>query len=113
MELDKIAHSGHASCDDAYGFSKAFVSAYTSLLAKEHPELVINAVSPGFIATEMTKGQGATDPPSKGAVPPVWLLMTEEIEGLPTGRYYGSDCKRSPLDVYRSPGDPEYVGPDG
>jgi len=28
-----------------------------------------------------------------------------------SSRYYGSDGLRSPLDRYRSPGDPEYTGP--
>lgn len=28
----------------------------------------------------------------------------------PNNRYYGSDAKRSPLDRYRAPGDPEYDG---
>jgi len=82
-------------------------------LAKQHPDLIINAVTPGYIDTDMTRGMGASNPPSKGAVPPVWLLMDEQLEHVPTGRYYGSDCQRSPLDVYRGPGDPVYEGPDG
>jgi carbonyl reductase 1 len=113
-ELDDIA-SDPSNCHggNAYGYSKALVNAYTWLLAKEEPELIINAVTPGYIQTDMTRGSGATNPPSKGAIPPVWLLMSEELNSVPTGRYYGSDCKRSPLDCYRGPGDPVYVGPDG
>ena len=30
---------------------------------------------------------------------------------LGTGRYYGSDAVRSPMDRYRSPGAPPYEGP--
>ncbi|CAB9519286.1 Carbonyl reductase [NADPH] 1 [Seminavis robusta] len=113
-ELDEIASEPtHCRNGDSYGFSKALVSAYTWLLAKDHPDLVINAVTPGYINTDMTQGMGASNPPSKGAVPPVWLLMSQDLESVPTGRYYGSDCKRSPLDCYRGPGDPVYEGPDG
>jgi carbonyl reductase 1 len=112
-ELDNIANDPkHGGGGDAYGFSKALVNAYTWLLAKEEPELIINAVTPGYILTDMTRGAGASKPPSEGAVPPVWLLMSEELNSVPTGRYYGSDCKRSPLNCYRGPGDPVYMGPD-
>lgn len=113
-ELDQIARNPpNGAITDAYGFSKALVSAYTWLLAKEEPDLIVNAVTPGYILTDMTAGAGASNPPAKGAIPPVWLLMSDEVVDVPTGRYYGSDCKRSPLDVYRGPGDPVYDGPDG
>jgi carbonyl reductase 1 len=115
-ELDVIARDAQmiSSGCDAYGFSKALVSAYTWCLAKEHDAdgLIINAVTPGYIKTDMTRGGGATNPPSMGAIPPTWLLMDASLTDVPTGRYYGSDCKRSPLDVYRGPGDAVYEGPD-
>lgn len=74
--------------------------------------LIINSVTPGFIATDMGKALGATKPIIEGAKPPVHLLMSSDMEHIPSGRYYGSDCIRSPLDVYRGPGDPPYEGPD-
>jgi NAD(P)-dependent dehydrogenase (short-subunit alcohol dehydrogenase family) len=102
---------------DSYSFSKAVVNAYTWILAKENDpdHLIMNSVTPGFIETDMTiaAGMNATNPPSMGAIPPVWLLMSEELTLVPTGRYYGSDCKRSPLHEYRSPSAPAYEGPDG
>eukprot|EP00977_Amphora_coffeiformis_P018819 scaffold6750_cov160-Amphora_coffeaeformis.AAC.3 len=115
-ELDTIASSSHAEGkSDPYGFSKALVNAYTLLLARSEPDFIINSVTPGWIKTDMTAGQGATNPPSKGAIPPVWCLMDTSLEqkNVPTGRYYGSDCVRSPLHVYRGPGDAPYEGPDG
>lgn len=112
-ELDDMARSVGTYCSgDPYGCSKAFVSAYTSLHAHDEPDLFINAVTPGFIASDMGKLNGATKPCSEGAVPVVHLLMSPEVENAPAGRYYGSDMKRSPLDRYRGPGDPVYVGPD-
>lgn len=108
-ELDKLAKAS-SGIDDGYGFSKALVNAYTVLHAAEEPKLIINSCTPGYIKTDITAGMGATNPPSKGAVPPVYLLMSPEFDKLPTGRYYGSDCVRSPINVYRGPGDPPYEG---
>jgi len=103
---------------NAYGLSKACVSLYTMLLARENPDLFINACTPGYIETDLTRPQakasGASPadlgmkPPEHGTVPILFLLF-----GMPpaSGHYYGSDAKRSPLHFYRAPGDPEYRGP--
>lgn len=100
---------------DAYGLSKAAANAYTVLFAREHPKLAVNACTPGFIETDMTRhyvspGQSAADagmkPPSAGARAPLHLLFAK-LDG--NGRYYGSDAKRSPLDRYRAPGSAEYT----
>ena len=118
-ELDLLARDPKHCIEnggDAYGFSKAMVCAYTYLLAQEQQfpnDLIVNSVSPGFIDTEMTKGQGATDQPSTGAIAPTWLLMSKDLETIPSGRFYGGDCKRSPLHYYRYPGSPPYEGLDG
>jgi hypothetical protein len=45
--------------------------------------------------------------PDEGARAPRYLLF-QPLEG--NGRYYGSDCQRSPLDRYRAPGSPPYTG---
>jgi NAD(P)-dependent dehydrogenase (short-subunit alcohol dehydrogenase family) len=102
---------------NAYGLSKALANSYTMLLAREHPTLRINACTPGFIETDMTRkyalarGKAPADlgmkPPSAGARAAMFLLFGEP-EG--NGRYYGSDGQRSPLDRYRAPGDPPYTG---
>jgi len=118
-ELDEIAKTYSKQSDvfwEYYGLSKALLNAYTYHTAKLNPHLVVNAVSPGLIKTDMTDQQpalNATKPPSEGAIPIVYLMLDEEVAKKPQGRYYGSDCKRSPLDVYRGAGDPEYDGPDG
>jgi NAD(P)-dependent dehydrogenase (short-subunit alcohol dehydrogenase family) len=99
----------------AYGLSKACASLYTVMLAREHPQLIINACTPGYIETDLTRpsaearGAAPADlgmkPPSQGTAATLFLLF-----GQPrgSGHYYGSDAKRSPLDRYRAPGDPEY-----
>jgi len=100
---------------NAYGLSKACSNAYTLCLAREQPRLRINACTPGFIETDMTRGYAASQgktpaelgmkSPSEGARAALFLLFGEP-EG--NGRYYGSDGLRSPLDRYRAPGTPEY-----
>ncbi len=118
MGADKAAFAAKGLGDgEAYGLSKALTNTYTLLLAREHPALRINACTPGFIETDMTRGyaesQGKSPadvgmkPPSAGARAPMHLLFGE-LEG--NGRYYGSDAQRSPLDRYRSPGSPPYTG---
>lgn len=102
---------------NAYGLSKACANGYTMLFAREHPNLCVNACTPGFIETDLTRsylessGRSAESlgmkAPSEGTRTAMYLLF-EEPEG--NGRYYGSDAKRSPLDRYRSPGDPPYEG---
>lgn len=103
---------------DAYGLSKACTNTYTLLLARENPGLHVNACTPGFIMTDMTRryaeSQGKSPAelgmktPIEGARAPMHLLFAA-LEG--NGRYYGSDGKRSPLDRYRAPGSPEHTGP--
>lgn len=102
---------------DPYGFSKACANAYTLLLAREHPGLRINACTPGFIETDLTRPYAESSgkspsamgmkPPAEGARAPMVLLFGA-LEG--NGRYYGSDAQRSPLDRYRAPGSEPYTG---
>ena len=101
----------------AYGISKACTNAYSIYLAKKIPNLTINACTPGFIETDLprpmaesigkTPAEMGIKSPEEGVSASVFLLM-----GNPSGsgHYYGSDCVRSPLDKYRSPGDPPYTG---
>ena len=102
---------------EAYGLSKACANSYTMLLARTHPSLSVNACTPGFIATDMTRPYAESSgkspeelgmkPAVAGTVAPMFLLFGKP-EG--NGRYYGSDAKRSPLDRYRSPGSEPYTG---
>ena len=118
MEGDEEAFAAEGLGDgDAYGLSKACANTYTLQLAAAHPELRVNACTPGFIETDMTRGyaeaQGKAPrelgmkPPEEGAKTPLFLLFGDP-EG--NGRYYGSDAERSPMHRYRSPGDPPYTG---
>jgi NAD(P)-dependent dehydrogenase (short-subunit alcohol dehydrogenase family) len=107
----------------AYGFSKAALNSYTLLCAAGRgpfvPGVIVNSLSPGFIATDLTRAAAAASgrtPEEMGAAPvregtvALWKLMWDTSGA--TGRYYGSDGLRSPLDRYRSPGTPEWNGVD-
>jgi len=100
---------------EAYGISKACANAYTICLARENPNLTINACTPGFIETDLTRPMAESNgktpaemgmkTPEEGTSASIFLLMGNPIG---TGHYYGSDCVRSPFDRYRSPGDPPH-----
>lgn len=102
---------------NGYDLSKAIVNMYTMHLARQHPALMVNACTPGLIKTDLTVSLEATmgmnldnmgaKPPSEGAKVVLFLTL-----GSPGGNgwYFGSDSVRSPLDRYRSPGEPAYEG---
>eukprot|EP00970_Alexandrium_tamarense_P003615 scaffold569_cov220-Alexandrium_tamarense.AAC.6 len=52
----------------AYAGSKALLASYTSQLAKQHPNITTTILSPGWIKTAMTEGQGASEPPAEASV---------------------------------------------
>lgn len=109
-QIAEHAKSGLGSSADGmggYGLSKALLSCYTMLLAKQHPELLVSCLSPGFIDTSMTKGMNASKPPEEGTVS-IRHCLFEKLEG--NGWFYGSDALRSPLHFLRNPGEPPYKG---
>ena len=104
------------SASKSYGFSKACVNALTRIQARANRSLKINSCTPGFIETDLTRpfaeNQGKTPmemgmkKPKEGIYSTLFLLMEQDL--LSSGHYFGSDCKRSPLDRYRAPGDPPF-----
>jgi len=98
----------------AYGLSKAAVNTWTMQFASDNLNVRINSCSPGYILTDLTAGMGASTKPedSNCHVAPLYLLFGDDLPHpeVNKGRYYGSDAIRSPIDVYRGPGDPPYVG---
>lgn len=90
----------------AYGLSKATMVAYTVIAAREHPNLRINACSPGAVDTPMAAHLVSVNKvtPEQGTFS-IRHLLFQELEG--NGGYYGSDAIRSPLDHIRNPGNPQ------
>mmetsp|Transcript_26104 Transcript_26104/g.67162 ORF Transcript_26104/g.67162 Transcript_26104/m.67162 type:complete len:281 (-) Transcript_26104:311-1153(-) len=111
-KIEAWAHGEHGlgSASDSmggYGLSKALLASYTMLFAKQHPELLVSVITPGFIDTKLTAGYGAPKTPEEGTTAIVHCLFAE-LEG--SGFYYGSDAVRSPLHFMRNPGEPAYDG---
>jgi hypothetical protein len=72
--------SGHLP----YGVSKAGVNALTDSLASQYPELLVNAVCPGWVRTDM----GGSDAPrsiEEGVETPVWLARMRDG---PSGHFW-------------------------
>lgn len=112
----ELARKGLATGYD-YGLSKACANLLTLIAAKANPERCINACTPGYIDTDLTRemlgGSSRTAAelgmklPADGARVIMHLLFNAQKT---SGFYYGSDAQRSPMDRYRSPGSPPYTG---
>ncbi|KAJ7960401.1 (+)-neomenthol dehydrogenase-like [Quillaja saponaria] len=53
-----LESNGWTLMGPAYSISKASLNAYTRLLAKKYPEMLINCVHPGYVNTDMTWHRG-------------------------------------------------------
>jgi (+)-neomenthol dehydrogenase len=65
--------------------SKMVVNLYTRILARQHPEMRINCVHPGFVNTEINWNTGVISP-EEGARGAVKLALLPDHG--PTGCYY-------------------------
>ncbi|CAM6084673.1 unnamed protein product [Calypogeia fissa] len=79
-----------------YSESKAFLNAYTrvlaQMLAKDGPEeqnVFVNAASPGWTQSDMTRHHEDAQPVEKGADTPVWLALLPR-EGYPNGKFFAN-----------------------
>ncbi|KAJ6897172.1 short-chain dehydrogenase/reductase 2b-like [Populus alba x Populus x berolinensis] len=69
----------------AYSISKATLNAYTRVLAKRHPNMLINCVHPGYVNTDINWHTGPM-PVEEGARGPVKCALLPD--GGPTGCYF-------------------------
>ncbi|KAG5563162.1 hypothetical protein RHGRI_005798 [Rhododendron griersonianum] len=68
-----------------YIVSKAALNGYTRVLAKNYPNMAINAVSPGFVKTDLNHNTGILTV-EQGAKGPVMLALVPD--GGPSGLFY-------------------------
>lgn len=68
----KLEAHGWLPVVSAYAVSKALVNAYSRLLAKKYPSLVVCCVNPGFVKTGMNYSMGLISV-EEGATAPVML----------------------------------------
>ncbi|KAL3649541.1 hypothetical protein CASFOL_005944 [Castilleja foliolosa] len=80
-----LSAKGWPSYWGAYCVSKAAVTAYTRLLAKRHPKMLINSVCPGWVSTDLSSHSGPLST-EQGAKSPVRLALLPN--GGPSGSFF-------------------------
>ncbi|CAL4968740.1 unnamed protein product [Urochloa decumbens] len=91
FEEDKVDSRGWPKYFSAYKVAKATLNAYTRILAREHPELHVNCVHPGYVKTDMTIHSGLLTPEEGGSRVAMVALLPE---GGVTGAFF-EDFKES------------------
>ncbi|WP_086764846.1 SDR family NAD(P)-dependent oxidoreductase [Streptomyces bobili] len=107
-------HSGEAALRDpqwatrpwkgsqAYSESKFHVTALMLAVARKWPQVLSNAVDPGWVATKMG-GSGATDDRRLAPVTQAWLAAGDDAAALVTGRYFHHQQPCPPHPTTQSP----------
>jgi NAD(P)-dependent dehydrogenase (short-subunit alcohol dehydrogenase family) len=72
---------------DAYAESKLFVTALAFAVARRWPNVLSNAVDPGWVPTKMG-GPGAPDDLEQGHLTQTWLAVSDEPRAKVSGRYW-------------------------
>ncbi|KAH7840834.1 hypothetical protein Vadar_022299 [Vaccinium darrowii] len=85
LKEDLLETNGWPPNFSAYIVSKAALNGYTRVLAKNYPNMAINAVSPGFVKTDLNHNSGILTV-EQGAKGPVMLALMPE--GGPSGLFY-------------------------
>ena len=78
----------------AYADSKLHNVILAFAVARKWPDMLSNAVDPGWVATKMG-GRGAPVSIEEGARTQVWLAVSKEKEALVSGRYFSHQQPRS------------------
>jgi NAD(P)-dependent dehydrogenase (short-subunit alcohol dehydrogenase family) len=71
----------------AYADSKLFDAVLAFAVARHRPDVLSNALEPGWVATKMG-GPDAPDDLTLGAATQVWLAVSDEPEARVSGRYF-------------------------
>ncbi|KAI6702147.1 hypothetical protein NL676_011283 [Syzygium grande] len=85
MKEDRLETGGWPIIYSAYIVSKATLNAYTRVLAKKYPGIAINAVTPGFVKTDLNHNSRIL-PVEEGARGPVMVALMPK-EG-PSGLFF-------------------------
>jgi NAD(P)-dependent dehydrogenase (short-subunit alcohol dehydrogenase family) len=71
----------------AYSESKLYVTALAFAVARRWPDVLSNAVDPGWVATKMG-GPGAPDDFEMGYLTQTWLAVSDDPAATVSGRYW-------------------------
>jgi NAD(P)-dependent dehydrogenase (short-subunit alcohol dehydrogenase family) len=87
QDVENGTHASKGWPNTCYGMSKLGIIALTKVLAREHPDIMVNSVDPGFCATDQNNNQGVI-PAARGAVTPVVLATLPESEFVSGLHFY-------------------------
>lgn len=79
----------------AYADSKLHEVILAFAVARKWPDVLSNALEPGWVATRMG-GPGAPDDLDAGAVTQVWLATSNDPEAMVSGQYFYHQKRRAP-----------------
>jgi NAD(P)-dependent dehydrogenase (short-subunit alcohol dehydrogenase family) len=79
----------------SYSDSKLFVTTLAVVVARRWPDVISNAVDPGWVPTKMG-GPGATDDLRLGHVTQEWLATSDDPEARTTGGYWYHQRRAEP-----------------
>ena len=85
--------AGNASA--AYSESKLFLTALALAAARHWPDVLSNAVDPGWVPTKMG-GPGATDDLTKGHLTQTWLAVSNDPAARVSGGYWHHRKQQKP-----------------
>lgn len=85
--LSEVLDSSKGWGTGLYGQSKLFLTAHANVLSRTDKDHLYYAMCPGFVATDMTKGAGATRTPAEGA-DTVVFLATSKLEESQNGEFF-------------------------
>ena len=77
----------HWNGSQAYSDSKLFDVVLAFAVARRWPDVLSNALEPGWVATRMG-GPGAPDDMSQAAVTQAWLAVSDDPAATVTGEYF-------------------------
>jgi len=101
-DIDWVGRRWNSS--QAYSDSKLYVTALAFAVARRWPEVLSNAVDPGWVATKMG-GPGAPDDFERGYLTQTWLAASEDPRAAVSGRYWHHRRPQSPA---REVSDPRF-----
>jgi NAD(P)-dependent dehydrogenase (short-subunit alcohol dehydrogenase family) len=87
----------------AYSDSKLYVTALAYLVARRWPDVLSNAVDPGWVATKMG-GPGAPDDFEMGYLTQTWLAVSDEPAARVSGQYWHHRQPHTPARDVFDPG---------
>ena len=88
--------------NQAYSDSKLYLTALAFAVARRWPDVLSNAVDPGWVATKMG-GASAPDDFEEGYLTQTWLAVSDDPAATVSGRYWHHRRSQSPAKVVEDP----------